>query len=112
MKKNYSPKKIAIAVLFSFNSSFIFAQGPPPVLWSHCYGGSNMDYFNCISQIRDGGFCTAGEAMSNDGNLSGNILFGGYDSWLVVLNSDGTVRHQKTHGCNGADQTPFMYQAL
>ena len=71
------------------------------ILWQKCLGGTDGDYANSIQQTSDGGFIVAGETESNDGDVSGN--HGGFDSWVVKLNSSGNIEWQKCLGGTGWD---------
>ncbi|HRI79448.1 MAG TPA: MopE-related protein [Cyclobacteriaceae bacterium] len=64
--------------------------------WQKCLGGSNPDYANSILQTTDGGFIVAGAVLSNDGDVTVNN--GGYDYWVVKLDSNGAIEWQKSYG--------------
>jgi len=64
--------------------------------WQKCLGGTNVDYAYSIQQTSDGGFIVAGGTESNNGDVSGN--HGSHDSWVVKLNSSGTILWQKCLG--------------
>lgn len=55
------------------------------VLWSQCYGGSQLDYLDHMLKITDG-YLLVGETYSNDGDVSGS--HGGSDVWVVKLSED------------------------
>ena len=69
--------------------------------WQECLGGSVEDIANSIQETIDGGFIVAGESSSNDGNVSGN--HGNEDSWVVKLDSLGTIEWQKCLGGSSED---------
>ena len=64
--------------------------------WQYTYGGSLDDQSSSIQQTADGGYIVAGVEESTDGNVTGN--HGGYDYWLVKLNSAGILQWQKAMG--------------
>ncbi len=64
--------------------------------WTKSLGGSKIDISYSISQTSDGGYIVAGYTHSNDGDVHGN--HGGYDYWIVKLNSSGDTTWTKTLG--------------
>ncbi|MDN5360925.1 MAG: flagellin, partial [Thermotogaceae bacterium] len=71
-------------------------------------GGSLDEEARSIQQTTDGGFIVAGNSNSNDGIVSGN--HGGYDYWIVKLNSDGTLDWEKSLGGSGDDRVSSIQQ--
>jgi len=69
--------------------------------WQKCLGGSDWDGAYSIQQTTNGGFIVAGYSRSNDGDVSGN--HGGYDWWVVKLNSSGDIVWQKCLGGGSED---------
>lgn len=55
------------------------------ISWNKCLGGSDVDCPYSVQQTSDGGYITAGESRSNDGDVTGN--HGGGDAWVVKLES-------------------------
>jgi hypothetical protein len=66
---------------------------PTEVTWAKSYGGAKVDWAFSIQQTSDGGYIVAGETYS--------FGTGGWDFWVLKLNSSGSVVWQKT--CGGAD---------
>jgi len=66
------------------------------ILWQKTYGGSNSEWniglleLLDIEQTTDEGYIVAGHTSS--------FGAGGYDIWILKLNSDGTINWQKTYG--------------
>jgi hypothetical protein len=58
-------------------------DGAGNITWQKCLGGSSGDEAFSIQQTIDGGYIVAGDASSNDGNVSGN--HGGSDYWVLKL---------------------------
>jgi hypothetical protein len=71
------------------------------IQWQKCLGGSNIDCASSIQQTSDEGFIVAGTTHSNDGDVSGN--HGGYDYWIVKLDSYGYIQWQKCLGGTNPD---------
>jgi len=60
------------------------------VIWQNTYGGTLSDFAESIQQTSDGGYIVAGFTQSYGA--------GGYDMWILKLNSNGTVAWQKAYG--------------
>jgi len=65
------------------------------VEWQHTYGGAGDDYAICIQQTGDGGYIVAGGTDS--------FGAGGYDAWILKLDSAGNIDWQYTYGGTGGD---------
>ncbi|HYV92813.1 MAG TPA: T9SS type A sorting domain-containing protein [Chitinophagales bacterium] len=66
------------------------------LMWQKSLGGNNNDQATSIQQTSDGGFIVSGNSDSNDGDVSGN--HGGWDYWIVKLDSGGNIEWQKSLG--------------
>ncbi|HET6993479.1 MAG TPA: SBBP repeat-containing protein, partial [Chitinophagaceae bacterium] len=68
------------------------------------FGGTSDDEpgHHSIVKTPDGGTIILGTTNSNDGDVSGN--HGGYDAWLLKLNSAGEKQWSKTYGGSGDDR--------
>ena len=69
--------------------------------WQRNLGGSDIDIAYDVAQTPDSGFILVGESKSNDILVSGN--HGGYDFFVVRLNSSGTVLWTRAYGGSNAD---------
>ncbi|MBN1324154.1 MAG: hypothetical protein JW986_09215, partial [Methanotrichaceae archaeon] len=74
------------------------------IVWQRCYGGSDDDYGSGLNPIFSSDIQLIGYTRSNDGDLSQNL--GGFDSWLLWLNSTGGIRGQV---CSGGGANDFGY---
>lgn len=75
--------------------------------WQECLGGTDGDQLaTSIIQTSDGGYAVAGRTSSTDLDASGN--HGGYDAWVVKLNSLGITERHKCLGGSGADAASFI----
>ncbi len=83
----------------------LFAQ---EIEWQKCLGGSKTEIANSIQQTTDNGYIVAGTTWSKDGNVSGN--HGGYDFWVVKLNSSGGIQWQKCLGGSDEDMANSIQQ--
>jgi hypothetical protein len=72
------------------------------ISWQKNYGGSNEDRAKCIIQTSDGGFAVAGWTNSVDSDVTVNN--GGYEYWVIKINSSGVLQWEKSLGGNGLDQ--------
>lgn len=66
------------------------------LLWQKSLGGTANDFAYSIQQTTDSGFIVAGYSNSNDGDVTGN--HGGWDYWIVKLNSSGNLVWEKSLG--------------
>jgi hypothetical protein len=66
------------------------------IQWSKVYGGSAEDHGRVIRKMADGNFLVAGDAMSNDFDVTTNT--GGSDIWVLKLTEQGNLLWQKTFG--------------
>ena len=64
--------------------------------WARTYGGSDAESAEAIQQTSDGGYIVAGRTRS--------FGAGNYDTWVLKLNSDGSIAWQKTYGGRDGDE--------
>jgi hypothetical protein len=76
--------------------------------WNRCYGGTDIDYTYNITATSDGGYIIPARSESNDGDVSGN--HGGYDAWIVKIDSFGDIQWQKCLGGSGDDFASSIIQ--
>lgn len=60
------------------------------LLWQRALGGSGDEQFHSVAATTDGGFVLVGTTNSSDGDVSG--LPGGFDGWVVKLDSAGQLQ--------------------
>jgi uncharacterized repeat protein (TIGR02543 family) len=78
------------------------------IQWEKSLGGSGSDGAFSIQQTSDGGNVVAGYSSSNDGNVTGN--HGGYDYWVVKLDTVGNIQWEKSLGGSGFDSARSIQQ--
>ncbi|HNP49293.1 MAG TPA: hypothetical protein PKL85_10670, partial [Bacteroidia bacterium] len=71
------------------------------IIWQRSYGGTYDETAESILPTLDGGLIFAGQATSNDGDVSGN--HGTADVWVVKLDSNGTIQWQHCYGGSSYD---------
>tara|TARA_R110002020_G_C16272421_1_gene771200 strand:+ start:940 stop:2178 length:1239 start_codon:yes stop_codon:yes gene_type:complete len=74
------------------------------LLWNKSYGGTGdegINKENSVLETTNGSFYIIGHTSSNNGNISENN--GGYDAWLIKINSSGQIEFEKTYGGTGDD---------
>jgi hypothetical protein len=76
--------------------------------WQKCFGGSGFERAYSIIQTMDSGYAFAGETTSSNGDVGGHL--GGYDAWVVKLNSAGVIEWQKCIGGTGDDGAYSLLQ--
>ncbi|MFI5171221.1 MAG: T9SS type A sorting domain-containing protein [Chitinophagales bacterium] len=79
-------------------------------IWARCFGGSNFDGANAITQINESTFAVAGYAMSNDKFLTENA--GGADIWVLQFDLSGEFITQHTFGGSDYEEATDIIQAL
>lgn len=80
------------------------------IQWQKCYGGSRYDESPNIISTDDGGYMFSSYSDSNDGDVYGN--HGEGDSWVVKLDSSGTILGQNCYGGTGNDGGGFVQKTL
>lgn len=78
------------------------------IQWQKCLGGSGNDWAYSIQQTSNGGYIIGGKTNSNDGDVRGN--HGGFDLWVVKLNSVGSIEWQKSLGGSRTDEAYSIQQ--
>lgn len=69
--------------------------------WEKNYGGSEDDYFTCLTPTDDSGFLLGGTSTSNDGDVGANN--GDKDFWLVKIDAWGAIVWEKNYGGSDYD---------
>ena len=95
--------KLAILLMHFYG----FAQ-VPNIEWQKSLGGTSYEYGVSIKQTSDGGYIVGANASSTNGDVTG--LHGGYDYWIIKLNSLGAIQWQRCYGGSGADQLNDLKQ--
>jgi len=78
------------------------------ISWQRCFGGSMLELTEEVQQTSDGGYIFAGETESTNGDVIG--IHGGFDVWLVKLDSDGAIAWQRCLGGSGSESTMHIQQ--
>jgi hypothetical protein len=92
----------------AFSNINLSSAQAPPVLWSHCFGGSYEDHCRDMIQTFDGGFAMVGFTASNNGDVSGNN--GSQDFWIVKTDANGNLQWQKCLGGTSDDEAHSIRQ--
>jgi len=66
------------------------------LLWSKDYGGSDIDKGVSVVETDDGGYVVVGSTNSSD--LDVDFNYGGYDVWVIRLDSNGDMIWEQTYG--------------
>jgi len=82
------------------------------IIWQKTIGGSSYDTFSTMALTLDGGCILGGYSDSNiSGNKTENSK-GGFDFWIVKLDSSGDIVWDKTIGGSGTDVLNSIAQTL
>jgi hypothetical protein len=71
------------------------------IQWQKALGGYGYETAFSIKQTTDGGYIVAGQASTNDGDVTGN--HGYLDFWVVKLNANGNLQWEQSFGGSSAD---------
>lgn len=71
------------------------------IIWQKCYGGTMHEYAYSIVQTMDGGYLLTGYTNSNNINVIGN--HGGFDIWLIKIDSNSNLQWQRCLGGSNDD---------
>jgi hypothetical protein len=72
------------------------------------YGGNNDDRCYDVRTTADGGYILAGTSNSTDGDISSPK--GGFDAWIVKLNSAGDIEFEKSLGGSDDESAASIIQ--
>jgi len=79
------------------------------ILWQKSFGGTNIDKATSVIATSDGGYLVLGYSKSTDGDITAGTSHGGYDLWLLKLDSAGTILWQKIYGGANDDRAGHLY---
>ena len=86
----------------TIDSAIVFIEGIPEIQFEMTFGGSQIEELADFKPALDGGFFLAGSTQSDDVDVGNN--YGGFDYWVVKLNSSGSIEWQKTLGGPSEDK--------
>ncbi len=72
------------------------------LIWDKKYGGTSIERTYFVVETSDGGYLVTGSTNSNNGDVSSN--HGGFDAWVMKLNSDGNIIWKKCYGGSNNDE--------
>jgi hypothetical protein len=100
-------KKTFLLLSATLYLSVLFSQAPS-IQWQTTLGGSNEEQATFGQQTLDGGYVVTGSTASNDYDVSNN--HGEYDTWVVKLNSQGSIDWQKAFGGSSVEDVRCIIQ--
>jgi len=80
-------------------------------IWDKRFGGSGADLFSHIIHTDDNGYIIAGSSMSPQGYDVSDTSRGGFDYWLLKLDSLGNKQWDKRYGGNNTDYGNWIEKA-
>jgi hypothetical protein len=80
------------------------------ITWNKLLGGNNDDWVKCIQQTADGGYIFAGYSISSANGDVSQTSHGGFDYWVVKLNSLGIIEWDKLLGGSNSDKAQSIRQ--
>ncbi|WP_432412508.1 T9SS type A sorting domain-containing protein [Rasiella sp. SM2506] len=78
------------------------------ISWQNTIGGSGIDYPRDVKQLADGSYMIAGWSNSNATGDKTEDSNGGYDFWLVKLNTTGDLVSQNSIGGAGDESGTYI----
>ena len=100
---------VAVGYTLSNDGWIIKVDSSGNLLWSKAFGGSSSDILYNVIQTDDGGYIAVGNTYSNNGDISGN--HGGYEGWIIKVDSSGNLLWSKVFGGTSAEQLNSIYQS-
>ncbi|MFZ1632919.1 MAG: putative metal-binding motif-containing protein, partial [Chitinophagales bacterium] len=85
------------------NAWVVLIDSAGEIIWEKTYGGSINESAQSIIKNFEGNFVICGETNSNDGDVSGNHLFGTYDYWVFEIDIEGMLIRQACFGGSDDD---------
>lgn len=79
------------------------------IVWEHTLGGTGTDHLNSVVATDEGGLVLAGYTNSLDGDVSQHI--GGFDGWVVNLDSLGNLLWELSMGGSADDSFSRIVKA-
>jgi hypothetical protein len=80
------------------------------IQWNKTIGGSSFDELTAVQQTSDGGYILGGFSNSKISGEKTQATRGGYDYWIVKLDSSGSIEWDKTIGGNSDDELNSLQQ--
>src|SRR5436190_16653214 len=77
---------------------FTTAFAQPVIKAQKDFGGNNLDFFTCMALTKDGGRIVGGYSRSNISGQKTDSSRGGFDYWVVKLDSANKIEFDKTIG--------------
>ncbi|MES2689734.1 MAG: T9SS type A sorting domain-containing protein [Bacteroidota bacterium] len=78
--------------------------------WDRTYGGNQLEISKCIIATKDGGYLLGGASRSGISSEKTDTCRGFDDSWLVKIDSAGTVQWDATFGGDGQEYVGDMIE--
>lgn len=78
--------------------------------WQNTIGGNSWDRLNALQETADGGYILGGESVSNISDDKTENSNGGYDYWVVKLDTTGAIQWQNTIGGNQTDKLTCLQE--
>jgi hypothetical protein len=80
--------------------------------WDRRYGGNSYDLFQSLDLTADGGYILGGHSISDSSGDKTQPKRGGYDYWIVKIDTAGNKQWDKRFGGSAHDQLSFVKQTL
>lgn len=85
-------------------------DGSGNLVWQNTIGGSGIDYPRDVKQLMDGNYMIGGWSNSNISGDKTENSNGGYDYWLVKIDSSGNIISQNSIGGSGDESGTYIIE--
>ncbi|HYV91865.1 MAG TPA: T9SS type A sorting domain-containing protein [Chitinophagales bacterium] len=102
-------KRIIITLISIVCIQLLRAQNPLVKQWDYRFGGTLQEYIYSLQQTADGGYILGGYSLSDSSGDKTENSWGGYDYWIIKIDSLGTKQWDKDFG-GSADERLYSLQ--
>jgi Secretion system C-terminal sorting domain len=88
----------------------VFAQISYPKIWDYKYGGTDWEQLTCFQLTPDSGYILGGYSLSGISGNKSQPCVGGFDYWIIKLDSLGNKQWDKTYGGTDIDALTSLHQ--
>ncbi|MBK9320965.1 MAG: hypothetical protein IPM91_20670 [Bacteroidetes bacterium] len=80
------------------------------IQWQNTIGGNDNDQLSTLQQTIDGGYILGGSSLSGISGDKTEVGYGGWDYWIVKIDSTGSIQWQNSMGGSDYDYLRSIQQ--